>query len=552
MTRTALWIALAALLVGPFSRASAGPERIAVDPAEIRAELARREFDALEARLLAARERWKADRSSPERERLVEAFRKLARPEAEALYAWNHERLRSAPARLALAAHFIGEAWRVRGTHFVSETSSDQLARMRDYCVRSAGAADEALALDPDWIDAHRLRMEAARLTSDGAAEGRAFAAALALAPDDYAVRWEHARGLTPRWGGTYEALDAFVAESQAFAGSNPRLALLLGRSDADRGELLSAEKHYQEAMPFFDRALRHGEEPSVLSDRGWTLYRLARYPEARADLTRALSLDPGNPKHHSRMAAVLTQLREFDAAVAAYQEAERLDPGEPYYRKSRIELQQWRVARARQEQMEQEAPVGYTAFRASGHLLRHAAAAAGGTVLFWVGWLVWRRRRGAAPRAAAGGAGPAGLSGVGRLLLQSYAWLILLYHTYVYAWRALRGTGTESEDYVDLAITALALLGVVAFAHGKRIAGADLWKAVALAFPAWNLVYQLNLEGGSPELIGTWLPIHVMLLPSYVSLFAYGYRSEGLWERGDQRSARSSRITRSSSDALR
>jgi tetratricopeptide (TPR) repeat protein len=527
-----LGIALVALLLAPVSavRAVLPPDATAVDPPEIRAALGRREFDPLEARLLAARERWKADHASPERERLVEAFRELSPQQAEALYAWNHERPRSAPARLALAAHYIGEAWRARGTRYARDTSSDQLARMRDYSIRAAGAAAEALALDPDWVDAHRLRMEAARLTSDRAGRARAFAAALELAPDDYAARWEHARGLTPRWGGSYEALDAFVAESQTHAATNPRLVLLLGRSDADRGEVLSADESYEEAVALLDRALRHGEEPSALSDRGWTLHRLERHPEARTDLERAVALEPDRAKHHSRLASVLVQLREFDRAVAEYEEAERLDSDEPYYRKRRLELQSWMVARKQHDQMQREKPVRYAAFRASHALLFHSAAVAGGSVVLWLGWQVWRRRRGTIGGGAAPEAARATASGVGRLLLQSYAWLLTLFHAYVYLWGALRGTRTEPEDHADLAITALALLGVLAFAHGRRAVVPDLWRAMAFAFPAWNLVYHFHLEGGAVALVGTWLPIHVFLLPAYVSLFLYGFRSESLW----------------------
>lgn len=530
MTRAMRSIAIALLALGLAASRAAGADeaRLAGDPAAVRAALERREFDVLERELLAARERRRAVHGSPDLERLVDAFRKLAPPEARALYAWSHEDPRSAAARVALASHYLGEAWRARGTRFARDTSSESLARMRDFCVRAAGAADEALTLAPDWIDAYRLRMEAARLAGDEAGERSAFAAALAIAPDDYAVRREHARGLTPRWGGDYEALDAFAAESQAFAKQNPRLVLLLGMSDADRGEILSGNEHYEQAVAALDRALLHGEEPGALADRGWTLYRLKRYDEAYADVTRALALEPGNPRHHVRLAALLTERRQFEDALGAYDEASRLDPFEPYYRNARAELQTWMTARKRHEELEAKAPLLYAAYRASWHLLRHAGVVAAAAVCLWLGWRAWMRRRGVSRREGA----KRGPSGAGWLLLQSYAWLILAYHASLYTWAAVQGTSAEAEDYADVAVTGVALVGVLAFAHGWRVVHQDLWRAMALAFPAWNLAYQLYLEGGSLALVGTWLPIHVMLLPSYASLFLYAYRSEGVWAR--------------------
>src|SRR5574338_301567 len=120
MTARIAWIGLTGLLLSFQASAAATvlPDAATQDPPAVRAALEGGAVAALEHGFVAARERSRADRSSPDLERWVDAFRKLSRPQAEALYAWNHEAPRSAPARLALASHYLGEAWRARGTRF--------------------------------------------------------------------------------------------------------------------------------------------------------------------------------------------------------------------------------------------------------------------------------------------------------------------------------------------------------------------------------------------------------------------------------------------------
>ena len=88
--------------------------------------------------------------------------------------------------------------------------------------------------------------------------------------------------------------------------------------------------------------------------------------------------------------------------------------------------------------------------------------------------------------------------------------------------------TATGSRP-ADLAITGVALAGVIAFAHGRRLIGADVWRAWAWAFPMWNAVYMLHFQGAA-FLDFTWVPMNVFLLPAYASLFLYGYASSRLW----------------------
>ena len=63
-----------------------------------------------------------------------------------------------------------------------------------------------------------------------------AIEAALRQDPNTSLVRETYMFKLTPRWGGSYDAMDAFAQEAQAHASANPQLVDLLGNSSGERG----------------------------------------------------------------------------------------------------------------------------------------------------------------------------------------------------------------------------------------------------------------------------------------------------------------------------
>lgn len=95
--------------------------------------------------------------------------------------------------------------------------------------------------------------------------------------------------------------------------------------------------------------------------------------------------------------------------------------------------------------------------------------------------------------------------------------------------------------DYLDMIISVGALMGFIGYAYEFRIISMTLWKVYFFLAIAWDLFYNilismvLNLAVHLPfEEKTTWVGVLVsfaIIIPEYIALFLYGYKSEMLWE---------------------
>lgn len=166
---------------------------------------------------------------------------------------------------------------------------------------RALGCADEALRADPRLVRALTARGEALATARRAPEAQLALARALAIDPDDpwalAAAADLYVRGL----GGAHDALAAGL--EQALRGlraltrvprRDPDLALSLELSAA---AALNDLGRAAEALPHADRAVAlRRTEPAALSERGFALFELCRFEEARLAFEAALALAPEDP----------------------------------------------------------------------------------------------------------------------------------------------------------------------------------------------------------------------------------------------------------------
>lgn len=165
---------------------------------------------------------------------------------------------------------------------------------------RALGCADEALRADPRHVHALAARGEALAALDRPREAQLALARALAIDPDDAvalaAAADLHVRGLD----GSHDALAAGV--EQALRGlralsrvprRDPGLALRLELAAAAG---LNDLGRPAEALPHAERAAKlRPDEPTAWSERGFSLFELCRFDEARAAFERTLKLSPGD-----------------------------------------------------------------------------------------------------------------------------------------------------------------------------------------------------------------------------------------------------------------
>ena len=193
------------------------------------------------------------------------------------------------------------------------------IAALRRQHVVALEYLDRALALKPDFAEAHNNRgtalHELKRLDEALAAYDRA----IALKPD-YAEAHNN-RGL---------ALKELKRPNEALAAYDRALALnpCFAEAHNNRGIALKELKRLDEAMASYDRALALRPDYVLAhNNRGIALQELKQLDEALAAYDRALALKPDHVLAHNNRGTALKELKRLDEAMAAYDRALALKP---------------------------------------------------------------------------------------------------------------------------------------------------------------------------------------------------------------------------------
>lgn len=194
---------------------------------------------------------------------------------------WVEQEPRSAYARAARGEHRYSVAMHQRGGRFSSRTPKSQLDAMNRAFEGASEDLRDAIALDETLLPAHARLMSIAAAGGGPLQERAVFERAIAIAPHSFALRWTTLQRLQPKWGGSLEAIDAFLADTRAFEPRDPELRALRGfRQFAEADVLLSADRD-AEAVERFNAALAISDLPWSRLRRARALLNLGRHEEA-------------------------------------------------------------------------------------------------------------------------------------------------------------------------------------------------------------------------------------------------------------------------------
>jgi tetratricopeptide (TPR) repeat protein len=95
-----------------------------------------------------------------------------------------------------------------------------------------------------------------------------------------------------------------------------------------EKANALSFEGHYQEALTFYDQALKIKlDSYGAWNNRGTALLNLGRYEEAISSYDKALKIKPDNPEAWHNQGAVLSNLGRYEEAISFYDQALKIKP---------------------------------------------------------------------------------------------------------------------------------------------------------------------------------------------------------------------------------
>jgi tetratricopeptide (TPR) repeat protein len=313
-------------LIGPEGRAADGYPTQYVDQPALRSLLWHAKHEALTRYLEQLQAEFERD---PTREYwpldAADAF-DSSEPELGArLDAWVAASPQSFAPYLARATHLAAVAQARRGGKWAKDTADEDFAAMREAGDRALADVQRATALRPKLVAARRLQIKLSRLTSKHEDERAALDAALEACPTCFQVRVAYLYSLTPRWGGTYDQMDAFARASAPAGGA--RMRLLAGYADQDRAQMLRYDKKLDAARVAIERATALGDHWEFLVERANIDLARGDAEHALADLDRAAALRPGHPNVLGRRARAHVNLKRWEAAGIDLLAVMRVDP---------------------------------------------------------------------------------------------------------------------------------------------------------------------------------------------------------------------------------
>jgi tetratricopeptide (TPR) repeat protein len=289
--------------------------------------LRNRRFGELTQRVEAAQAAFEAD---PKREEQVaqtwDTFATSDPSVAPLLEAWAAATDSYAP-HVALGIHHRRRGWEARGSGSISETSREKLRAMNAHFERARASLRRAAEMHPRLAIAFENLINMEKAAPGKTQDSSLLEAAARACPSCIGPPYEHLVGSTPRWGGSYEEMERYLAELAPRIAKFPRLAALRGSIAADRAITAGADDQYEAAVRSYDEALRYGEYWQYRWLRGQELYSLQRYDEALADHEYWIAHGQRIPAALLSKAYTLGKLRRFAEAAEVIDLARHLDP---------------------------------------------------------------------------------------------------------------------------------------------------------------------------------------------------------------------------------
>lgn len=232
--------------------------------------LEKRDFAGLESILGARQLAFENDPSTARQlEQAFETFSKIPRRSEAVLSEWVKAAPSSYSARVARGGFHLSRGVEERGGDYFSDTSNEHIQAMEAYFDQSLDDLERSLQLSQKPYLSRRYMMAIMLHTGNRDELKADYLEALKLAPGSVETRLAYMSSLEPRWGGSYQQMEAFVAESRPAlaSGDANRLA---ARIPAYRAFESIRAKDYPAAHVQLAPAIALDPDPAVLCQRAF------------------------------------------------------------------------------------------------------------------------------------------------------------------------------------------------------------------------------------------------------------------------------------------
>jgi hypothetical protein len=242
---------------------------------------------------------------------------------------WQQAQPDNAFANTLRAKHLMAQAWRVRGSGFISEVDPKNLNRAIDLARQASILTLKAIKSEPKLMPAYSILIEAYMLGDQSELMRRALRNALRQSPNSYYVRAEAAAYMRLVWGGKPGELERLADQAKSRIQKNPRLRLLQGNAQAELATARWRGKRPGRALAAMREALESGPNLMTLNDAAYLSDKVGYESETLVYLTQLIRFERG-PKDALLYRAGIWELgRWHDRALRDYRTAQTLAPGD-------------------------------------------------------------------------------------------------------------------------------------------------------------------------------------------------------------------------------
>jgi tetratricopeptide (TPR) repeat protein len=171
----------------------------------------------------------------------------------------------------ARAEYLRQKGWVVRGEDYVSKTSAEKLAQMSALHEQAAVLYRKALEKEPRMMPAYSGLVD---IGKNGTVDGEgAFEQGFKVDPGCKELVGAQMVALQPRWGGSWEEMEALEKQVQPHLAERPLLALPLSYRHKDMAEVARSDDHPDQELAAAQPAIAESTSPYVLEDAAYGMY---------------------------------------------------------------------------------------------------------------------------------------------------------------------------------------------------------------------------------------------------------------------------------------
>ena len=239
------------------------------------------------------------------------------------LHEWVRASQSSFMALLVRGKYHESVGWKKRGTRFSDQTSQDQTDAMGDSFKRAWGDLVASSEKQPQSVLPYPELMQIASAMGNSSEVPNLLARANSVAPQNFVARLMAVSRLSPRWGGSFEAIDKILAQARLDKLNPTDLRKLeYATLKVKAAHSKDVEKRPIEALPYYTQAAKLCNSYAAWAEVSSIHYDREDWPQVEAATNQYMRLRPDTAWAYNRRGWALEKQGRLKDAISDFERA--------------------------------------------------------------------------------------------------------------------------------------------------------------------------------------------------------------------------------------